>query len=101
MKTAFVPYDYAVLLHSHLTGRRYVVSSFTGPFDYHALFWWTEGNMGCDCNRAIFCGEDDDTDELLPCGETGYSLLAIVEATSDILPEYEHIDRRLEPSCSS
>lgn len=94
MKVACPPYQYAVLLHSYMTGRRYVVFPFAGPFDHHALFWWTEGNMGCDCNRAILCGEDLDNDDP-PCGESRYSVLAVVEATSGILPGYKHIDTRL------
>jgi hypothetical protein len=35
------------------------------------LFQWTEGNYGCDCNRARFfarAAEEDDPD--VPCGDT-------------------------------
>lgn len=26
------------------------------------IFWWTEGNGSCDCNRAPICGRDDEID---------------------------------------
>ena len=35
---------------------------------------WTEGNAGCDCNRAIAFGNDHETDET-PCGDTAYELV--------------------------
>jgi hypothetical protein len=35
------------------------------PYPGWGLFWWTEGNAGCDCNRGLFfrgldieCGDD-------------------------------------------
>jgi hypothetical protein len=41
------------------------------------LFQWTEGNYGCDCNRAIFfervAGNELEWDEP-PCGEGRYSV---------------------------
>ena len=33
--------------------------------DGHAIYHWTEGNYGCDCNKAIFLGLERD----VPCGE--------------------------------
>lgn len=33
---------------------------------------WTDGNYGCDCNRAIFFAGDDDAD--ITCGSTAYSI---------------------------
>ncbi|MCP3685358.1 MAG: hypothetical protein GY861_22130 [bacterium] len=33
------------------------------PYEY----WWTDGNMGCDCNRCKFVRIDD-----LKCGDTIY-----------------------------
>jgi hypothetical protein len=39
---------------------------------------WTEGNCGCDCNRAIFfkfaVGEDDGGNDQTPCGDELYSV---------------------------
>jgi hypothetical protein len=26
------------------------------------VFWWTEGNGACDCNRAIACDKNDEMD---------------------------------------
>ena len=30
------------------------------------VFWWTEGNGSCDCNRAIACGKEEEMDEAMP-----------------------------------
>jgi len=39
-------------------------------------FWWTEGNMGCDCNRALCWtrahGEPDADDE---CGHSRFHVI--------------------------
>lgn len=40
-------------------------------------FWWSEGNAGCDCNRALFFGyaigqEYEEIDS--HCGDGGYSV---------------------------
>ena len=43
-----------------------------------SLYWWTEGNMGCDCNRGlIFHDHADDSDDY-PCGGMRYSVLKLV-----------------------
>lgn len=69
---------YAVLLRDNSTGRLYITKSFAGRFDAQSLYWWTEGNMGCDCNRAIVCGRNVEND--IPCGDGElYSFLAVVE----------------------
>ena len=36
--------------------RDFVGENYQWPRDE---FWWTEGNMGCDCNRADFLDVDD------------------------------------------
>ena len=44
-----------------------------------SLFYWTEGNFGCDCNRALqFASAKNEDDEKAwgqPCGRTKYSVL--------------------------
>lgn len=37
------------------------------------LWYFTEGNMGCDCNRGLVFGDDS-----VPCGETRFELLSLV-----------------------
>jgi hypothetical protein len=32
------------------------------------VFWWTEGNGSCDCNRAIVCGKEDEMDAAMHQG---------------------------------
>ena len=36
------------------------------------IFQWTQGNFACDCNRAIFALDKDES-----CGNTRYTLLSI------------------------
>lgn len=38
------------------------------PFD---IYWWSEGNGACDCNRAILFGHED------TCGDSPYRYQAI------------------------
>lgn len=64
--------------------RTYRDNSHWVPADEHgsgSIWWWTEGNGGCDCNRALFFlragGESDDDDET-ECGHTAYRIPQIV-----------------------
>jgi len=40
------------------------------------IFWWVDGNAGCDCNRSLFfaraAGEDDPDD--CPCGDERFRI---------------------------
>ena len=46
-----------------------------GEWEEGSEFWWTEGNMGCDCNRSILFG--DATLENAECGDTRYTLVKV------------------------
>lgn len=49
----------------------------TGPWDDEMDdYLWTEGNYGCDCNRASFFAEagKEEGAEDFPCGEGAYSI---------------------------
>jgi len=49
--------------------------TFEEPGDWHegSIHWWTNGNMGCDCNlRALFHGTATSVDSL--CGVDGYTV---------------------------
>jgi hypothetical protein len=41
------------------------------------IFWWTDGNAGCDCNRAIWLNHEYNLDLPEECGET-ITLLKLV-----------------------
>lgn len=49
------------------------------------LFWWTDGNAACDCNRGLFFDGDeaedwdegDSGDDPYPCGHERYTLLRL------------------------
>lgn len=47
-------------------------SGVTGSSSY----LWSDGNYGCDCNRALFfaraAGEEDPDDDESPCGDAAY-----------------------------
>lgn len=40
-----------------------------------SLYWWSEGNGGCDCNRSLAFGGADD--EPLECGNTRYLVVDV------------------------
>jgi hypothetical protein len=45
-----------------------------------SIWWWTEGNGGCDCNRALFfarAGSEPEPEDDPPCGETIYRIPSI------------------------
>jgi hypothetical protein len=44
----------------------------------HSEWWWTEGNMGCDCNRELFwrrSNEEHPDLEDVKCGDDRFSVL--------------------------
>ena len=49
---------YKVALRKNATGEIKMVE-YDMPWEDHSLFMWTDGNFGCDCNRADFFGDDD------------------------------------------
>ncbi len=58
------------------------------PWD---ISWWTDGNASCDCNRAIFYGDDDQNkDDGCPCGDGGYSVLGAVLGDGTCIPIHIH-----------
>lgn len=54
------------------------------PWDESSLYWWTEGNMSCDCNRSIIF--NDWIDMNFECGEEQYSVLAAKLEDGTIIP---------------
>lgn len=50
-----------------------------------SYFWWTEGNMACDCNRALCFHKDAPDDWNFPCGDTEYSLVEIKLADGTVV----------------
>lgn len=42
----------------------------------HSLFFWTEGNFSCDCNRhLVWIGLGNYPDEESKCGHTEYTVI--------------------------
>jgi hypothetical protein len=60
-----------------------LIRTYDDDLDWHdsSMFWWTEGNAGCDCNRALFFARAVDEDEPdwdnIPCGDKLYTVLDI------------------------
>ena len=42
------------------------------------LFWWTDGNFSCDCNRADVFNTGNAVVEDVPCGYTEFTVLKVV-----------------------
>jgi hypothetical protein len=51
----------------------------TLEWNENSLYWWSTGNMSCDCNRHLeFHGRTDECyEDDVPCGETRYTLVGI------------------------
>lgn len=70
---------YRVALRKNETGE----IRFAGPYDFEFnLYWWTDGNFGCDCNRYLEferAGGHEPTDEEDEthggCGDDRYTAL--------------------------
>ena len=48
----------------------------------HSIYWWSEGNMGCDCNRELEFlragnEETDDSFENAECSQGRYTVVGI------------------------
>jgi hypothetical protein len=79
-----------VTIHAHLhdpqSGQR-GVSDYGSPWKKarYAIDFWTEGNGGCDCNRADFLWRANGGDPMsedapdFPCGEGGVLLEKLVD----------------------
>lgn len=73
--------SYQVAIRQNATGEiRMHEIDFTDwgkPDGYTDLFWWTDGNFGCDCNRkASFYNVGIDEPGMdFPCGHEAYSVL--------------------------
>jgi len=59
-----------------------------GPWEEHSDYIWTDGNYGCDCNRANFfvrAGGGIVHDILAaPCGDGAYSIKVEDAATHEV-----------------
>jgi len=56
--------------------------------DEGQLFWWTEGNFGCDCNRgAEFERAKDMSYDIInsSCGHNKYSVIEAIFENGDVL----------------
>lgn len=68
------------------TVRTYEADNY-GPWTEASEFWWEEGNMSCDCNRALefarAVGEDDP--EGRECGHTEFRIVSIKSQSGELL----------------
>ncbi len=57
--------------------RRIDVPSWKPCYTWSDEYWWTEGNMGCDCNRALCWARiDGDPDVVyVECGRSIYRVI--------------------------
>lgn len=68
---------YDVQMRDNLTGEERLVPM---EMEWHdsSLFWWTDGNFGCDCNRGIVFAGDDDAADDVPCGDTRFTAIKAI-----------------------
>lgn len=51
------------------------------PWYDHSLFWWTQGNFSCDCNRGECVWQRDKNAEEtvdVPCGSDKYIIIKAI-----------------------
>ncbi len=69
---------YKVAIRDNATGETRIRDMGDLPWLDHTLYWWTEGNFGCDCNRHmefIRAKDDSESDMDHECGDSAYSVL--------------------------
>lgn len=53
------------------------------------VFYWTDGNFGCDCNRTLAferaCGNTPGLDDSGECGDGRYTVMSITDASGVIV----------------
>lgn len=51
-----------------------------------ARYWWTDGNGGCDCNRAmVFNRAADEPDEDIPCSDDLFRVKVVDADSGDVI----------------
>jgi hypothetical protein len=71
---------YKVMLKNNETSEQRTIPM---NLDWHEAseFWWTEGNMACDCNRHdIF---NDAQDDGIDCGDYKYTAICAILDTGE------------------
>jgi hypothetical protein len=101
---------YTVTLQNRATGEELACSIDMG-WQPHSLYWWSQGNYGCDCNRAsVWLGQvkrslpvtDDGDFCYLICAGDNFALLKIELPDGTAFDDYEelnalHDDKGLRP----
>jgi hypothetical protein len=105
---------YTVVIRNNITGE---VRTGLQPYEWEddedgggQLFWWTEGNFGCDCNRSLEFAraggatEEEAWDAEVECGETVFSVPHVILADGTQISvdsswrgrDYQETDRSVE-----
>jgi hypothetical protein len=66
---------YSVKIKNNITNEERDVHM---DFDWHeaSLYWWTEGNFGCDCNRHLtFVRARNEPESDVSCGNSLYTVI--------------------------
>lgn len=75
---------YTVIIRKNDTGEtREIHETYPDEYVDSLQFMWSEGNYGCDCNRASFFYGDADFDDT--CGDTRFSVTSLKLADGTIL----------------
>lgn len=65
--------SYIVAIRNNATGEVRHCTMEGLEWHQHSMFWWTEGNFGCDCNRRATWASDDQMESC--CGQGDFSVL--------------------------
>ena len=83
---------YVTGIRKNETGEVRFCPQYTQWNEKAGIWWWSAGNMGCDCNRELEfrrAGNEDEDADKVKCGKSRYTVLGIWfpngEAIRDLL----------------
>lgn len=80
---------YTVYLRNNETGEERGVEN-DGPWNKTTEYLWTDGNFGCDCNRALlFASAKAEKNPQRACGDGGFLIVKVVLDDGTELRDYE------------
>lgn len=56
------------------------------PWNDSSHFWWTDGNMGCECNLGIQFYGDEESEEDFDCNDGSFTAVEAIMPGGIIIP---------------
>jgi len=81
--------SYVVVIQHISTGEERHIEH-DGEWDEAADYLWSEGNYGCDCNRALFFYSWGPEAKDRECGDTEFAIPLVILANGEVI-EFEAV----------